>query len=290
MQEKVVGTIHPDVFQVHVTAVPQRLLRVRNPHVLEPDTVHLAKHLRRLDQSVAHVQIARIPQRGAGSLRKKTFPYDEAVVMPERIFPLEATPHGLDVAALLERRLARMNGHVLQTEVARGEKRALASEFVSDNPFHLFIYFRFSIRNKRCGFGAVRTSSILRSACSSFRIHNPLCRTLPIRPPPPCRPYLSDRASITPPGRPPAIIASRKAPHSPSRRTAVLRCGASGTDRRSTSRRTDRNTTCAIPFVRTNVPRPSSRTGYSSQRISHPVVRPPQIRSPALTSKERQFQ
>ena len=85
VQEKIVGTVHPDVFQVHVTAVPQRLLRVRNPHVLEPDTVHLAKHLRRLDQSVAHAQIARIPQRGAGSLRKKTFPYDEAVVMPEMI-------------------------------------------------------------------------------------------------------------------------------------------------------------------------------------------------------------
>ena len=141
VQEKVVGTVRPNVFQVHVTAMPQRLLRVRNLHVLEPDTVHLAKHLRRLDPGVAHAQIARIPQRSAGSLRKKTFPYDKAVVMPERIFSLEATPHGLDVTALLERRLARMNGHVLQTEVARGEKRAFASEFVTDNPFHLVVIF-----------------------------------------------------------------------------------------------------------------------------------------------------
>ena len=140
MQEKVVGTVRPNVFQVHVTAMPQRLLRVRNLYVLEPDTVHLAKHLRRLDPGVAHAQIARIPQRSAGSLRKKTFPYDKAVVMPERIFSLETTPHGLDVTALLERRLARMNGHVLQTKVARGEKRAFASEFVTDNPFHLVIF------------------------------------------------------------------------------------------------------------------------------------------------------
>ena len=76
--------------------------------------------------------------------------------------------------------------------------------------------------------GTVRTSSTLRSACSSFRIHNPLRRTLPIRPPPPRLPHLSDRASVAPSGRPPAIIASRKAPYSPNRRTAVLRRGASG--------------------------------------------------------------
>lgn len=105
--------------------------------------------------------------------------------------------------------------------------------------------------------GTVRTSSTLRSACSSFRIHNPLCRTLPIRPPPPRLPHLSDRASVAPSGRPPAIIASRKAPYSPNRRTAVLRRGASGTRpafNRPTDRRTDRNTSCAIPFVRANVP------------------------------------
>ena len=106
----------------------------------------------------------------------------------------------------------------------------------------------------------VRTSSTLRSACSSFRIHNPLCRTLPIRPPPPRLPHLSDRASVAPSGRPPpprlphqsdrasvapsgrppAIIASRKAPYSPNRRTAVLRRGASGT-RPAFNRPTDRS-------------------------------------------------
>ena len=88
--------------------------------------------------------------------------------------------------------------------------------------------------------GTVRTSSTLRSACSSFRIHNPLCRTLPIRPPPPRLPHLSDRASVAPSGRPPAIIASRKAPYSPNRRTAVLRRGASGT-RPAFNRPTDRS-------------------------------------------------
>ena len=88
--------------------------------------------------------------------------------------------------------------------------------------------------------GTVRTSSTLRSACSSFRIHNPLCRTLPIRPPPPRLPHLSDRASVAPSGRPPAIIASRKAPYNPNRRTAVLRRGASGT-RPAFNRPTDRS-------------------------------------------------
>ena len=133
--------------------------------------------------------------------------------------------------------------------------------------------------------GTVRTSSTLRSACSSFRIHNPLCRTLPIRPPPPRLPHLSDRASVAPSGRPPAIIASRKAPYSPNRRTAVLRRGASGT-RPAFNRPTDIRHAPFRSSVRT-FPRPFSRTGCSSQRISHPVVRPPQIWH---TSKARPFQ
>lgn len=92
VQEKVVGTVRRTFFRSTLRQCHSVSCALGICTVLEPDTVHLAKHLRRLDPGVAHAQIARIPQRSAGSLRKKTFPYDKAVVMPERIFSLETTP------------------------------------------------------------------------------------------------------------------------------------------------------------------------------------------------------
>ena len=56
------AAVHLQVLYAYVVATPEHLVGIVHRYVLQFEMAHLAKHLRRVDNRVAHLQMVAIPQ------------------------------------------------------------------------------------------------------------------------------------------------------------------------------------------------------------------------------------
>ncbi len=61
VHEQIVGVCHFDITECYITAMPQSLGSIRYTDISQRKTVHLAEHLGRVDQRIAHLKITGIP-------------------------------------------------------------------------------------------------------------------------------------------------------------------------------------------------------------------------------------
>ena len=85
-----------------VPAFPEDFIRIVHYHLFDVDILHLAKHLRRVDNRILHLQVVGIPKRRAASDGEVTILDIETMHMPEGIIPLETAVGRADVAALFD--------------------------------------------------------------------------------------------------------------------------------------------------------------------------------------------
>ena len=141
--ERIGATSQSEIADIDAGAFPEHLVGIVHHHILKFQIRHLAKHLRRIDHRVRHLEVVRIPEGRTAADGKTAVLDSEPVNMPERIVALEQAVDGLDVATLLDSRLTGTDDDVLESEVMRGEKRTLPSEFLILNRFHICLYFQF---------------------------------------------------------------------------------------------------------------------------------------------------
>ena len=129
VEEEVVALGEFDVLQLEIPAEPEGLVGMGDLDILQGCVLHLPEHLRRLDEGVAHLEVAAVPERGAGALPEDAVLHGETVRLPERILAAELAAIGLDAGAFLEGGFARVDGDVLQPEVPGDVERPFAAEF-----------------------------------------------------------------------------------------------------------------------------------------------------------------
>ena len=56
------AAVHLQVLYAYVVATPEHLVGIVHRYVLQFEMAHLAKHLRRVDNRVTHLQMVAIPQ------------------------------------------------------------------------------------------------------------------------------------------------------------------------------------------------------------------------------------
>lgn len=121
--ERISAAMQFEVLDADAVATPEHLIGIVHRYVLDVYFVHLAEHLRRIDNRIGHFQVVAIPQGRAASDIEVTTVDFEAVYMPERIITLETAFERFDVAALFDGRFSGTDNHILQTEVMGFESR-----------------------------------------------------------------------------------------------------------------------------------------------------------------------
>ena len=151
--ERISAPMQFEVLDADVVATPEYLVGIVHRYVLDVYFVHLAEHLRRINNRVGHFQVVTIPQGRAASNIEITMVDFEAVYMPERIITLETAFERFDVAALFDGRFSGTDNHILQTEVMGFEQGTFAPELSIFNKFHLrycFSYYWFQKLRSHC--------------------------------------------------------------------------------------------------------------------------------------------
>ena len=77
--ERIGAAMHLEVLYAYVVAAPEHLVGIVHHHVLQVEMAHLAEHLRRVDNGVAHLQMVAIPQGRTSAHGKIAVAYLEAV-------------------------------------------------------------------------------------------------------------------------------------------------------------------------------------------------------------------
>ena len=124
----------PDTYAV---AAPEYLVGIVHCDVLDVNLAHLPKHLRSVDHRIGHLEMIGVPQRRTPSHIEIAMVDRKAVNVPEGIVALETALIRLDIAALLDGRLAGTDDDMLQTQVMGFEQRALASKLLVTDQFHI---------------------------------------------------------------------------------------------------------------------------------------------------------
>lgn len=114
MHKEIVCLLDADIAKLYAAAIPEGLLGMRELATLDMDVVHTTEHLRCIDLTILHPTATSIPEATACRLGEIGIGDMEAIGFPKDIFTLEATVISLDIARLLDRRLAHMDGDILK--------------------------------------------------------------------------------------------------------------------------------------------------------------------------------
>ena len=107
------AAVHLQVLYAYVVATPEYLVGIVHRHVLQFEMAHLAKHLRRVDNRVAHLQMVAIPQGRTSADSEVAVFYFKPMNMPERIVTLETAVRSLYITTFLYCRLSFGNQHIV---------------------------------------------------------------------------------------------------------------------------------------------------------------------------------
>ena len=125
VHEEVVPPVRLHVPQIRVPAMPAAFLRIRQDHVSQYHSFHVAEHLGGFHTGILHVQVAGIPDGGAGPFPEQAVFNQEAVVMPERVLSVELALHGFHAGTFFQGGLSGKNRDVFKPQMAGGEEGAL---------------------------------------------------------------------------------------------------------------------------------------------------------------------
>ena len=120
--------------------MPQSLLRIRNLHTCQRKILHLAKHLRSLDQRIGHHKIPRIPQRRTRPRSEQTQTDLKTVHMPKGYFPQNGSPRPRHQNNTSKPTPRHGQSHPPAADPSK-QKRTFTAEFlITDNIHNLFIH------------------------------------------------------------------------------------------------------------------------------------------------------